>query len=210
MIGVGLLTCDRPDYLAHSRLAIEMHLPWVELFIHEDASRLGVANGKNVLFRAMLEAGCEWLFICEDDCYVISPDVVDGYLEACLRSGYQHLGFGYNPRLNPEPSEVGPLLTIWPHFVAPWSIYSRTCLLNVGLMDEGFPGNLEHVEHTLRLARAGYAMLPNRLGRMADATGSMGWLTNADAPSLIDMASFQASREYWSTKDPETYAMVWP
>jgi GT2 family glycosyltransferase len=209
-VGIGHLTCNRPEYFEKSRSALHEHLGHHRIFTFEDTHREGIAKGKNALFRAMLEAGCDWLFICEDDCLVLSPMAVDGYIEACTRSGYQHLGFGQHPRLNQYPTEVGMVLTFWENFVAPWSIYSRECLEAVGLMDEGFYNHLEHVEHTVRLAKAGYAWWPERHKFQADATGSTDWLVTLDAPSTIDLQGFHAAQQHWLAKDPEGYHMVWP
>lgn len=208
-VGVGLLTCPgREGYFEKADDAIQERLSAHRCFVFHDTFREGIAKGKNHLFEAMLDVGCDWLFICEDDCIVLSPMAVDGYIEACKQSGFQHLGFGQHR--NQHPTEVGEVLTLWPNIVAPWSVYSRECLEACGLMDEGFPGNLEHVEHTMRLARAGYAWVPEKHKLMADATGSLDWLVNLDAPSLIDTSRFGEAQRYWFAKDPGTYGMIWP
>ncbi len=68
MIGVGIVTCGRPDFYAQVRASVSAGFD--ELFVYEDGSSefgytgtgdgtcLGVGAAKNILFRQMLDA---WL-----------------------------------------------------------------------------------------------------------------------------------------------------
>ena len=92
---------------------------------------------------------------------------------------------------------------------------SRQSLEECGLMDESFSNAWEHVEHTLRLAKAGFTA-PWR--GAADATGSENWL--AEIPGSIEHSSIrhtpdwikgmQEGRKHWLEVAPETYRLVFP
>ena len=243
---LGIATYNRPEHLAKCLRSVASHVPpSCPVFVFNDGSdrlhhaeyaraykRLqasvimdesinrGVTVAKNSLLCAMMDrTDAEWLFICEDDVLVKSPQAITGYIAACEASGLAHLSFGHHQAWNPAPTSVGEYLTLWPNAVAGWSIFSRTCLENVGLMDEAFDKNcLEHVEHTMRLARAGYAFRPVPGALMADATGSHDWLSEVPGSfkkstisnDPLHQLRFNATREMWKAKDPVTFAMVWP
>lgn len=215
MIGVGLVTCNRPLFYEQSSTAIEQHLSGeVDLILsNDDIDRRGVAVSKNHLLREMLDAGCDWLFLCEDDIIVTSPQAVHGYIAACEFSGYGHLMFhGHGPH-NPQPLQVEGLVTLWPNYVGAWTVYHRDVLLECGLLDEQFHNAWEHVEHTLRLSLRGFT--PPWRGA-ADATGSEHWLR--EIPGSIERSTIRQDpawldyvmngKRYWSEAHPDTYDLV--
>lgn len=132
----------------------------------------GVSHAKNQLLERMLADGCDWLFTLEDDILLRSPEAILGYVAACERSGYQHLSFAHHGPGNqgepaaflqvPDGNPTGALRIIdfWPHAIGAWCVYGREALLKVGLMDPHFVNAWEHVEHSLRLAQAGFTSAP--------------------------------------------------
>lgn len=236
MIGLGILTCNRPGYFRQVAEGVDAHLRGLvdDVVVYNDSGPLrseydevmadfpghwieppknhGIAYGKNRLFEHLLDAGCDWIFIEEDDCVVDSPKAVTGYIDACWTTGLQHLGFHHHKGWNAQPTRVRGELTIWPNLVAGWSIYSRLSLETVGLMDENFYNALEHVEHTMRLAQAGFA---HAWPGMADVTGSEAWLHEIPNSFENSLASnrwenFFAAKTYWQEAKPETYKLIWP
>jgi hypothetical protein len=228
-IGLGLVTCGRPDFYRQALAGIEQHLGAVldELIVFEDGSILepyatgalgdggnhGVGHAKNHLLRSLLDAGCDWLILSEDDVVVDSPEAVTGYIRAAEQSGYGHLMFHAHGPHNPTPLRVGHAVTEWPNYVGAWCLYSRRGLETCGLMDEAFWCCWEHVEHSLRLAAAGFT--PPWRGA-ADATGSEAWLH--EIPGAIEHsairqsprweAAFDEGKRHWKETQPATYAMV--
>ncbi len=235
MIGLGICTYNRPTMFAALAASVRDHLPDVDVYVvndggdpeplapaiealaprwvHHAAANQGVATAKNMLLRRLLAAGCEWLFLAEDDIVVRSSRAIDGYVEACEASGYEHLTFHAHGPANPEPLFVRGAVTLWPNYVGAWSIYSRACLEDVGLFDEAFTNAWEHVEHTLRLGERGWTA-PWR--GAADATGSEAWL--AEQPGAIQHSvirprddwaeNIAAGRAHWKAAHPETYRKV--
>ena len=239
-VGLGLVTFRRPAYFERAAASVLEHLlaglhafvvvddgtPPAERYAEEwtlgrghlviqcETNR-GVAAAKNAAIRDLLDAGCEWVVLMEDDIEVTSPEAVAGYVAACEQSGYGHLMFhGHGPH-NPLPRSVGPAVTMWPNCVGAWCIYSAESLRQCGLMDETFVNAWEHGEHSQRLALAGFtAPWPDN----ADATGSERWLR--EQPGAIAASAIRAhpaagpsperGRQYWRTAHPDTFRLIWP
>ena len=242
VVGLGILTCNRPRYLEQVLAGVAEHLSDVLdcVIIHNDGSdreqapaywraynhvpnailqydptNKGVARSKNILLRSLLNEGCDWLFLLEDDVVPVSPESVTGYIAACEKSGFQHLAFAHHGPANTNgPVSVDGPITCWPNYVGAFSIYSAEALRQVGLHDEGFRNCWEHVELTARLALAGYT--DPRPHHAADATGSENWLreipgspNNSSIPRGEEHdARIRAGSEYWRTTSPDTYRFV--
>ena len=120
MIGVGIVTCNRPEFLVKCFNSIPED---VELVIVNDGDpiskniirkfsrknnyeliqnekNIGVGRSKNVLFRFLLNKGCTDIFIVEDDIVVKNHDVFKEYIRARNITGIQHFCFGYHGPAN--------------------------------------------------------------------------------------------------------------
>ena len=172
----------------------------------------GVAYAKNAGLHYLLsnEAN-EWLFVVEDDILAKSPEAITGYIAACEKSGLSHLSFAHHGPANSGGCvEADDVITYYPHSIGAWCIYSRECLESVGLFDENMYNAFEHVELSMRLARAGFT---SGAHRFADATGSQNWLAeikdSIDHSSIRPLPNWQInirdSLRYWSDNKPETY-----
>jgi hypothetical protein len=219
-IGVGVVTVpERKDYLELVVASIQKHLSshlGGPVIVSEDTDGRGVAWSKNRVLVDMMESGCDWLFVCEDDIIVQSPEAVTGYIGACQASGFDHLNFHAHGPANPASSAriaYCPQVTFWPNMVGAWSVYSRHSIEMAGLMDERFVNAWEHCEHTQRLATLGFtSKWPNN----ADATGSEMWL--AEIPGSIAnssircrddwQANIEEGRKHWVNAYPDTYRRV--
>jgi GT2 family glycosyltransferase len=232
VIGVGIVTYRRPDYYRQVAESVVEHLSplaaWVGA-VHDGpdpgdyphvkgmplrfkATNRGVAAAKNLLLRTMLAAGCDWLFLAEDDVVVDSPMAVLGYIEACTQSGYEHLMFhGHAP--NDQVDEDGPI-TYWWCGPGAWTCFTRNALDRVGLLDEAFMNCYEHCEHALRLAEVG---LTSGYQRWADATGSEHWLheipgsletSTIRSENLTWVARCAAGRKHWLRAHPTTARII--
>jgi GT2 family glycosyltransferase len=174
----------------------------------------GVAKSKNHLLRAMLDAGADWLFLCEDDILVQDSRAITGYVAACEETGMHHLSFHAHGPANAgiAGDPAGPV-TYWPHSIGAWTIFSRECLEGAGLFDESMLNAFEHVEHEMRLIHAGY-MPGAGAFYFPDATGSEAWIS--EIPGSIEHSAIRPrsdwsrnihdSLAYWRDNKPETYA----
>jgi GT2 family glycosyltransferase len=183
-IGVGIVTYNRP-HLLQKLLNSLNYCNFVDLIIVNDGDRidnlegwnyylvnnptnLGVGKSKNVALRHLLDKGCEHIFLIEDDIFIKDETVFHKYIEASKVSGIQHFNFSQHGVMNkmnnggsltPNPRLVidynTSKIAFYPHCVGAFSYYSRTCLEEVGLIDEDYYNACEHVDHTYGIIKAG-------------------------------------------------------
>jgi len=134
---------------------------------------MGVGKSKNTLFREAFKLkkqgkNIQHIFIIEDDIIAKDLDVFIKYIEARNLTGIQHFCFGYHGPANkngiskgkPAPRYVidygNVKIAINTHSVGAFCYYTTESLENVGLIDENFHNAFEHVDHSYRIAKAGY------------------------------------------------------
>ena len=186
-IGIGIITCNRTDFLG--KCVKSMHQDWYdEAVIINDGDKpitefygfdiinnetnVGVCKSKNKALQDLLDKGCDYIFLIEDD-MKLNGNVFEAYINAHKETGIHHFSFGYHGPANrgnvsrskggvPTPRKVidygDRLIALNMHSVGALCFYTRKALEDVGLFDEDFDkNNFEHVEHSYRLAKAGYS-----------------------------------------------------
>jgi glycosyltransferase involved in cell wall biosynthesis len=176
-IGLGLVTYNREDYFKrvfekiplskiHELVVVNDGTPYlykvdVPTIQHENNKGVGVS--KNDAFKYLLEKGCDYIFLMEDDILIKDPEVFNAYIRASKESGIQHFNYSQHGLMNkyqntntPNPKtkiEYKNNITIdlYMHCVGAFSFYTRKCLEEVGLMDETFYNATEHLEHTFNI-----------------------------------------------------------
>ena len=236
LTALGICTYNRPVFLEKTAKAVTKHLGGYPVYVYDDGSspkhrgaytrafkalpgahvasgpNRGVAYAKNQLLKAMLDDGADWVLISEDDIAPRTPDAIEHYVRACEASGLHHLAFAHHGPANVDgPAIRNGVIEYYPHAVGAWCIYSRECLEKVGLFDENFVNAWEHVEHTLRIAEAGYT---SGAYRFADAAGSAEHVR--ELPGSINAsvirprsdwsANIVAGMAYWRREHPSTWA----
>jgi GT2 family glycosyltransferase len=111
-IGVGIITCNRPDYLRqllNSLVPCEKEIdhlvivndgkPNTEFDLSqgewiENDDNLGVGKSKNKALKYLLDKKCDYIFLIEDDMIVLDSSVFKQYIEASSVSGIQHFNYG--------------------------------------------------------------------------------------------------------------------
>lgn len=233
-IGIGLVTYNRLDYYRTARASIKEHLGFVDHVVaYHDGPRpkyyptgvvarqtnliygtvnLGVAHAKNNVMRRLLDLGCDYLFIMEDDMEILDKKAVIGYLAAHKMVGVPHLNFhghGDNLRMLPKTAE-GPLL-YWPNAVGAWSFYTAEILRKVGLMDENFINAYEHVEHTWRIYKGyiNYGFYPDVVGSEEWIRAQPGALVNSSIRDPDDKWQIRIKKglDYWRSIDADCPAI---
>ena len=127
-IGVGIITCDRPNYLKDLLDSIDLELI-DEVIIVDDgktpadfnkdkyaylktSGRIGVGKAKNIALRHLMTKRCPHIFILEDDCIITDNNVFKKYIEAAKVTGLKHFNFGpaspWN-RKQKNPNIIGDL-----------------------------------------------------------------------------------------------------
>ena len=108
-IGVGIITCNRPEYLKQLLNSLTGCLVSSIVIVNDgkplDANpplgvllnnekNVGVAKSKNKAMKYLYEQGCEFIFIIEDDMIIKDKTVFDQYVNAYKSSGIHHFNYG--------------------------------------------------------------------------------------------------------------------
>lgn len=184
-IGIGIVTCNRPEMLAKLLTSIKdrhdckliiindgdpKDCPgWPDYFKNNETN-LGVAKSKNKALKHLLDLGCEHIFLIEDDMLIKDDQIFEAYIKASKATGIQHMMFGYHGPANkngiskgePHPRLVVKYsddvsIALNQHCVGAFCYYTRKSLEDVGLIDENFKNAFDHVSHSYELALKGYS-----------------------------------------------------
>jgi len=105
-IGIGILSCNRPDFLSNLLKSLEGCGYIDEIIVVNDGdflnpidfcknswmskcgewvnnpANLGVAKSKNKALQHLLDEGCDHIFLIEDDMFIKDETIFDKYIEA--------------------------------------------------------------------------------------------------------------------------------
>ena len=231
-IGLGVVTCNKPERLLQSGKTIpdvdelvivndgkayvdEVYPQNAELIQHEKNMCVGVS--KNDAMRYLIQAGCEHIFLMEDDVLIKNPGVFEAYIKAAEVSGIWHMNYGLQGPANRKQTEKGPMnveqrqlleqdsepnpravidydginIAFYPNSVGAFSYFLRGVIKEIGYHDEHFKNAWEHVEHTYRIIKAG---LHPPFWWFADLANSGEYL--ADIPGCIEDSTIAHTPEW--------------
>ena len=234
-IGVGIITCNRQDYLTNLLTSIHPCEDINELVIVNDGlhidninfnkpysyilneTNVGVAKSKNKAMKHLLDTGCDYIFIIEDDMIILEPSIFSKYIEAHISSGIHHFNYGpgspfnrkqtiqnfdlHNRHLLDQHTEPNPKLivdygnvkvSLFEHTVAMFSFFTKEVLEKVGFIDESYFNAWEHVDHTYCIIKAGYHP---PFWWFADLYESHKYIT--ESPNAINNSSIANNTEQW-------------
>lgn len=148
VIGVAISTHKRPKVLAQALSSWAKYMPDV-LVVNHDVAGAGVAMTKNAGIRALMDAGCTDLFLCDDDIWPVRKDWARLY----VNDGQQHLMhcWGRSRYLRTD----GPH-TVWSWPRGPMLYVTREVVERVGGMRTEFGRwGGEHMEWSRRIHDCG-------------------------------------------------------
>lgn len=123
-IGIGLITCDRPEFFKKSYKSLEYNYD-VSFVVVDDGSestvrdlidftedgnthyiktkgKEGVAVAKNKALKYLVECRCEHIFLVEDDIEILDKNVFNLYINAYKSTGIKHFNFGLHGNHNTD------------------------------------------------------------------------------------------------------------
>lgn len=180
-IGLGLVTCNRENFFNKALASIPVpdelivindgkpygHKCKVDGTFIQHKKNKGVGYSKNEALRYLLDKGCDYIFLMEDDIIIKSVNIYEQYIKASDVTGLKHMNFAYHGPYNkselgdPNPrkiisysSEVN--IALHAHLAGAFSFYTRDLLLEIGLMDRFYINAYEHLDHTLKIINKGY------------------------------------------------------
>jgi glycosyltransferase involved in cell wall biosynthesis len=111
-IGVGIITCDRPEYLTNLLNSINIIDSGIEeliivddgkkatatsfgkFHIHKTEGKIGVGKAKNLALKYLFSKNCDYYFLIEDDMIILDPSIFNKYIEASKITGIEHFNYG--------------------------------------------------------------------------------------------------------------------
>lgn len=107
-IGLGIVTCNRPEFLSKCIESInfdkvdesvivndgkiDVKHPSIQVIKNE--KNLGVGKSKNKILKNLYDKGCDYIFLLEDDMLMLDDSVFDRYIQAHKKSGIHHFNYG--------------------------------------------------------------------------------------------------------------------
>lgn len=171
-----------------------------------------IAANKNRALKMLMSLNCDYIFLCEDDMEIISPQAVSGYIDESIRTGVEHMSFahhGSNVDMGKSGDWLG--LELYSACVGAWSFFTRNAIEVAGGFDERLVNAYEHAEHTSRISKA---RLTHPFWSFPDVVGSKNWIrpqNNAiessklreDGPAWI--RNNEQMLQLWREIDPEVW-----
>ena len=186
MIGVAISTHARPRVLRRALAEWALHMPDVLVVTH-DVHGDGVAATKNRGITALMDAGCQHIFLADDDCWPITDDWAAPY----VNDDSVHLMHCWGKsRLLSDDGHY----TTWKHPRGVLLYAERRVIETVGGMRTEFGRwGGEHVEWSRRIHAAGLTT-----HRYADLSAARHGIWHAldytrSAPSTVTNAEREAS-----------------
>lgn len=221
-IGLGVCTYNRPEYFAQCITGVQRHLFDVAdvIFVYNDGSdkqhakrykeirqtlpekieykhnptNLGVAHAKNYLLKRMVDAGCDYMFLLEDDIVPQSPKAITEYVRLSKLSGIEHFLFAHHGKENEGKLYLDTKgVQLYTACIGAYCMYTRKVIDQVGYFDENFKNAFEHVEHTFRVSRAG---LTTPFPTYPDVKKSKDYLR--EIPQSIENSSIRVRKDWLS------------
>jgi len=178
-IGLGIMTYKRPDYFkkifasvpkeaVHELVVVNDGTPYdfdIDATLIQHETNKGIGVSKNDAMKHLLERGCEYIFLMEDDIIIKDSSVFERYINASKETGIQHFNYSQHGLMNKFPNSETPnprvkidykndvSVELYPHCVGAFCFYTKKCLDKVGLMDENFFNATEHLEHTYNIIK---------------------------------------------------------
>ncbi|HEJ0180571.1 TPA: glycosyltransferase family 2 protein [Citrobacter koseri] len=210
-IGIAISTHNRPQVLANSLEQHRKYLPpgavvfviddgsnppakvpdWCNLIRHDKS--LGIVASKNASLTALMDAGCEHLFLWDDDAYVIA----DGWHLPYIESPEPHLAYQFLDLAGPRKlNDLAVLYSDDKHVAYTGQrgvmlYYHRSAIERVGGFDWIYGrGMYEHSDLALRIHNAGLTTWA-----YADVTGSDKLIHSLDEHEAVDRSVPTADRK---------------
>jgi hypothetical protein len=228
-VGLGLTTWKRPGMYAECRDSVLEHLAGVvdEVIVIQDGgdpyilpgpkgwhmqwngTNRGWADSKNGGLQHLLDTGCDWLFMIEDDTLVTAPEAVTGYIDAHLASGLHYMTAHPWGETTTTLVEAAGLVSYWAYVGSWWTFMTREGLQTGGGYNDVLGGIMGDIELPQRWSLKG---LTSGWGRLPDATGSEQWVTprclTIDQSTIANQPGWAERQEYllrwWAETMPET------
>lgn len=191
-IGIAVTTVpERKKILNKTLKQIQKYLPeGAMLYVHEDKERKGIPQSKNACLRELYEAGCEYFFLFDDDCYPIAKYWHLPYLQAKKHHLMYQFKIPGKPLNDMREIYRNKEIVAYSHTRGAMLFCTRKVLDKVGGFDTAYgKGTFEHPDWTNRIHNAGLTSY-----RAMDVVGSDKLLYCLDQDKKIESTITNISR----------------
>lgn len=143
-VGIGITTTGVRDlridrYMGLARCQENGHQ--LEFVVHEDAERRGPAHAKNMTMRKLFDAGCDAMFLFDDDCYPMHYGWDQYVIDQSLRTGRPFYGLPESFKSNMKHFESGlQEETWWDGIIGCFIFQTRAVVHEVGYYNTEYQG----------------------------------------------------------------------
>lgn len=204
-IGVGIVTCNRLDFLRKLIDTIEPCGNIIDYFVVindgvdkpdwkipfgtwiDNDENVNVGETKNRVMKHLIEKGCDYIFTLEDDILIKDPKIFENYINAHLTTNLHHFNFGFSQRENLD-ANLQPIyrktidygddvkIVLTKNILGAFTFYTREALQTIGMHHKDFnKGHGDHLELTYRAYKHG---LGTPFWWFADVYGSWNMIEN--------------------------------
>lgn len=206
-IGIGIITKNRKDQLEKTLDSVDYTTTDVKnktIYVSDDGSTDdtamfldticiphdstpagGVAGSKNRALKYLLNKGCEYIFLLEDDCEPVKSGWIWPYIYIMQNTSEKHINYtpaklcSYETRS--EQKVLGLTIQYQTGLTGLMMTFTREAVETVGAFDERFnPYGFEHVDWTNRAIRAGLTAGYSHIAEMDDA-----FIWHSEYPSVL-------------------------
>lgn len=202
-LGIGVITTPSRDFDQSSLRVTE----GTEVFVHMDWKFRGVAYSRNECLKALYDAGCDYIALCDDDLVYHMP----GWLEKCVAQMEENqMAYACLPHVfEGERVQVSSHQEEWGAYIGAFYILHRRVVEGVGYFSSAFTGyGFEDVHYKNRLERVyGKPCNPPLLPYLVS---SMDVLGLNPPPSILDKAEQIKKNEAIFRKEMDNGLVYYP
>lgn len=174
-IGVGVITYNRSDYYKQTLNSIPRSKIDSLVIVNDGSNRyanesdgdivlfndsqLGVSKTKNKALMALLDSGCEHIFIVEDDMLIKNENVFNAYIDHAKHTGIHHLCFSRVEAMKDNINhfkyshtyDSGHVIDLFHNPVGSFMYFNSAIVRKFGLFDEEYLNAFEHIDFAYKL-----------------------------------------------------------
>lgn len=153
--GISCTTYARPMHIAHWTKSVAEFSPEDAIFhIANDAvDRRGVAYRKTECIRELYNAGCQYFFITDDDCFPVKKGWTDFFIDAHKASGQHHFCYLHETPGVKKLAKHGSIIQ-YDNCNGCMMFFTREVVEKVGGFNPNFFYGFEHANFTNRVYQA--------------------------------------------------------
>lgn len=155
-IGIGIISAG---IRAINRKMYENKDPESFLLVEYDPFRSGPGQTRNRVMKKLMDAGCDYIFVFDDDCYPVMKGWEKYFIDFSEKNGVHFMG---TPHVFADEPQMEGDTTYWPGVLGCFIFQTRHCMETIGYYNSAY--QVYGFEDSARNNRAMRAGLTGRTG----------------------------------------------